>query len=196
MVIFDFDLTLVDTQPVEILRKARRWGSVMAQAPKLKVYDGIHKLIRDLDACDETLAIVTKSPDMVPRFFVKQYKWPVDIVLGHHQVNRRKPDPEALLMAMRKAGAKPGDTFHVGDQPEDTEASRAAGVTAIGAGWGLTDIGDLTESKPDHLFISVEELRVFLVEALQLAPPATFRDTGKTKVSASHRPPVNLGERR
>jgi len=161
MVIFDFDRTLVDTQPVGTLRKAKRWSSVMAQAPKLEVYDGIHEFIRELYAYNETLAIITKSPDMLPRFFVKKYRWPVDIVLGYHQVNRRKPDPEALLIAMRKAGAEPGDTFHIGDQPEDTEASRAAGVTAIGAGWGLTDIRDLTESKPDHLFNSVERLRVF-----------------------------------
>jgi len=175
MVIFDFDRTLVDTQPVEALRKAKRWSSVMARAPKLEVYDGIHELIRELDAHNEALAIVTKSPDMLPRFFVRKYRWPVDIVLGYHQVNRRKPDPEALLIAMRKAGAEPGDTFHVGDQPEDTEASsRAAGMTAIGAGWGLTDIRDLKESKPDHLSVPVEELRMFPVEVLQLAPPVAF----------------------
>ncbi len=86
MVIFDFDLTLVDTRPVETLRAAKRWRSVMAQASTLVVYDGIHELMRELDAYDETLAIVTKSPDMVPRFFVKQHKWPIDIVLGYHQV--------------------------------------------------------------------------------------------------------------
>jgi len=119
---------------------------------------------------------------MLPRFFVPKYRWPVDIVLGYHQVNRRKPDPEALLIAMRKAGAEPGDTFHVGDQPEDTEASsRAAGVMAIGAGWGLTDIRDLKESKPDHLSVPVEELRMFPVEVLQLAPPVAFCDTGKAR---------------
>ena len=45
MVIFDFDLTLVDTEPVEVLRAARRWNSVMARAPELEVYDGIHELL-------------------------------------------------------------------------------------------------------------------------------------------------------
>lgn len=166
MVIFDFDLTLVDTRPVEALRTARRWSSVMARAPDLEVYDGIHELIWELDAYDETLAIVTKSPDMVPRFFVKRHKWPIEIVLGYHQVKRRKPDPEALILAMRKAGAEPEDTFHVGDQPEDTEASRAAGVTAIGAGWGLDDTRLLEASEPDRLFMSVEELRQFFLELL------------------------------
>ena len=166
MIIFDFDLTLVDTQPVEALRAARRWSSVMARAPELEVYDGIHDLIWELDAYDATLAIVTKSPDMVPRFFVKRHNWPIEIVIGYHQVKRRKPDPEALVLAMRSADAEPRDTFHVGDQPEDTEASRAAGVTAIGAGWGLADTSLLETSNPDRLFMSVQELQEFFREIL------------------------------
>ena len=166
MVIFDFDLTLVDTEPVEVWRAARRWNSVMARAPELEVYDGIHELLRELDAYDVTMAIVTKSPDMIPRFFVRQYKWPIKVVLGYHQVKRRKPDPEALLLAMRKSGARAEDTFHVGDQPEDTDASRAAGVTAIGAGWGLADTSLLEASKPDHLFVSVQDSQKFFRETL------------------------------
>ena len=137
----------------------------MARVRELEVYDGIHELIWELDAY-ATLAIVTMSPDMVPRFFVKQHNWPIEIVLGFHQVKRRKPDPEALVLAMRSAGAEPRDTFHVGDQPEDTEASRAAGVTAIGAGWGLADTSLLETSKPDRLFRSVQELQEFFRESL------------------------------
>ena len=102
VIIFDFDLTLVDTQPVEALRAARQWKSVLARAPELEVYDGVHELLVELDARGQTLAIVTKSPDMVPRHFVKRYRWPIGLVLGYHQVKRRKPDPEALMLAMRK----------------------------------------------------------------------------------------------
>ena len=67
---------------------------------------------------------------------------------------------------MRKAGAEPENSFHVGDQPEDTEASRAARVTAIGAGWGLDDARLLEASEPDHLFMSVEKLRQFFLARL------------------------------
>ena len=62
---------------------------------------------------------------------------------------------------MRRAGAAPADSFHVGDQPEDTEAARAAGVMAIGAGWGLDNTRPLEASRPDRLFLSVGELRTF-----------------------------------
>ena len=163
MIIFDFDLTLVDTKPVEALRAAREWKSVMARAPTLEVYSGVHELLFDLAARGQTLAIVTNSPDMVPRFFVRRYRWPISIVIGYHQVSRRKPDPEPLALAMREAGGKRGETFYVGDQPEDTEASRRAGIVAIGAGWGSADVGLLRASNPDHLFTSIQECREFLL---------------------------------
>ena len=135
----------------------------MARVPELEVYDGMHELLFDLNAKGQTLAIVTKSPDMVPRHFVRRYRWPIGIVIGYHQVSRRKPDPEALVLAMREAGANRDQTFHVGDQPEDTEASRRAGIVAIGAAWGSADVRLLRASNPDHLFTSVQECREFLV---------------------------------
>lgn len=162
MVIFDFDQTLVDTSPVEHLRAARNWKAVMAQAPKLNVYDGVHELLNELHAAGERIAIVTKSPDMVAKAFIREHKWPIDIVLGYHQVRARKPDPEGLNLAMQKAGTVPGETYHVGDQPEDTQASRAAGVIALGSSWGLSDASALQASAPDAMFASVADLRAYL----------------------------------
>lgn len=166
MVIFDFDQTLVDTSPVEHLRAARNWKAVMAEAPRLRVYDGIHELIEELNAEGEALAIVTKSPDMVAKAFIRAHKWPINIVLGFHQVRRRKPDPEGLLLAMDQAGVQPGNTYHVGDQAQDTEASRGAGVVALGAAWGLTDLTELRQSRPDEIFQTVADLRAYFRDQL------------------------------
>ena len=164
MIIFDFDQTLVDTSPVQALRAARRWKDVMAQAPKLRVYDGVADLLAALHGKGQRLAIVTKSPDMVPKAFISQHKWPIDIVVGYHQVKKRKPDPEGLMFAMRQAGASPQETFHVGDQPEDTEASRGAGVVAIGSAWGIANTTLLKASKPDLIFTTVADLHTYLVK--------------------------------
>jgi HAD superfamily hydrolase (TIGR01549 family) len=166
LVIFDFDQTLVDTSPVEALRAARDWRGVMAQASRLTVYDGINELLNKLHRRKHPMAIVTKSPDMVPKAFIKQHKWPIEIVVGYHQVKTRKPDPEGLILAMTQAGAKPDETFHIGDQAEDTLASRAANVTAIGSAWGLEDRSALEASKPDHLFTAVDQLQSFLLKIL------------------------------
>jgi phosphoglycolate phosphatase-like HAD superfamily hydrolase len=65
---------------------------------------------------------------------------------------------------MAKAEESPETTFHVGDEPEDTVASRAAHIVPLGAGWGLDDVQALEASKLDHLFLSVAELRDFLLK--------------------------------
>ena len=166
MIIFDFDQTLVDTSPVEELRAARRWKDVMARAPELRVYDGVGELLDSLHKRGQKLAIVTKSPDMVPKAFIRAHRWPIDIVVGYHHVAKRKPDPEGLLLAMSQAGASPSTSFHVGDQPEDTEASRAAGTVAIGAAWGIQDTASLEASKPDAIFRSVAECSSFLIKRI------------------------------
>jgi HAD superfamily hydrolase (TIGR01549 family) len=167
MVIFDFDQTLVDTSPVEALRAARNWKGVMARASSLKVYDGVHDLLADLKAAGQPLAIVTKSPDMVARAFIREHGWPIETVIGYHQVTRRKPDPEGLLLAMSKASASPNSTYHVGDQAQDTEASRGAGVIALGAAWGTDDRHGLKASKPDEMFDAVAELHAYFRDRLK-----------------------------
>lgn len=137
----------------------------MSATPRLLVYEGVNDLLRELRASGQTLAIVTKSPDMVPKAFIKQHDWPIDIVIGFHAVTNRKPDPEALLLAMQQGGAIPAETFHIGDHPEDTQASRAAGIAALGSAWGLTDVSALRASAPDQLFETVAELREFLLRS-------------------------------
>jgi len=137
----------------------------MARVPELKVYPGITTLLGELHDRSQKLAIVTKSPDMIAKKFIERHKWPINIVVGYHQVrNKIKPDPAGLIIAMKQAGETPATTFHVGDQSEDTVASRAAKVMALGAGWGLTDIENLKASEPDHLFMSVADLRAFLLD--------------------------------
>ena len=69
---------------------------------------------------------------MVPKAFNRQHRWPIDIVVGYHQVRNQKPHPDGLLLAMSQARGSPDGTVHIGDRPEDTEASRAAGVAALG----------------------------------------------------------------
>lgn len=164
--IFDFDQTLVDTRPVESLRKARKWSAVLAQVDKLHVYDGITELLQELHDLGHALAIVTKSPDMVPRAFAALYRWPIDVVVGYHQVKRQKPHPEGLVFAMNRTKADAASTYHIGDHADDVAASRAAGVHAIAAGWGAQDLPTLQGAQPEQFFGTVPELRAFVRNAL------------------------------
>jgi len=171
MVIFDFDQTLVDTSSLLSLRRERNWSEVNRRMRELDPYLGVSELLGELHSFEQSLAIVTTSPSMVVEKFVGLHGWPIDLVVGYHQVSRRKPDPQGLLVALERCDADATTSFHVGDRPEDTEASRRGGLVAIGAGWGCEDIGLLEESAPDFLFMSVEELRRFLRDVLANGTP-------------------------
>lgn len=165
MIIFDLDQTLANTSIVADLRKARQWSAVMSSVPSIEVYPGVHDLIADLDRRKVPLAIVTKSPDMIPKAFIDHHRWPIKNVVGYHQVKNRKPHPEGLLLAIKNAGvADASAVCHVGDLPEDTEAARAAGALSIGAAWGTEDLAGLKESSPDYLFDSIRDLSKFLLK--------------------------------
>src|SRR5690606_32285589 len=47
-----------------------------------------------------------------------------------------KPHPSMILQAMAEAGSEVGKTVMIGDTTYDIEMARAAGVGAIGVGWG------------------------------------------------------------
>ena len=165
MLIFDFDQALVDTREAAPLRRARNRSQVNAIMRRLHPYPGITELLNELHALEQPMAILTSSPDMVARNFAQRHKWPIKTTLGYHQMGRRqKPDPYGVNLALQRHNADPTTSYHIGDREQDTLASRAAGVAAIGAGWGTEELDRLTASEPDHLFMSVAELRAFLLD--------------------------------
>jgi len=53
-------------------------------------------------------------------------------ILGGDSVQKRKPDPEALLKAMQSCKASRSETVMVGDSAVDIQAGKAAGVATCG----------------------------------------------------------------
>ena len=103
---------------------------------------------------------------MVPKGFIRRYQWPVACVVGYHDVNHHKPHPDGLLLALTQCEETSAGSYHIGDKAEDTQAARAAGIAAIGAGWGSEELDLLRESQPDELIMSVAEVRGFLMAAI------------------------------
>ena len=167
MLIFDFDQTLVDTSSVAHVRRALKWSTVMANMRALEPYPGVTELLAELRSLGQSLAIVTSSPDMVAREYAQRHQWPVEFVVGYHQMRgRQKPNPYGLNLALQQFGADAATSYHVGDTEQDTRASRAAGTITLGAGWDSHELDLLRDSHPDHLFMSVDALCTFLLGAL------------------------------
>jgi HAD superfamily hydrolase (TIGR01509 family) len=64
------------------------------------------------------------------------------------ETERRKPDPQPLLVALERLGVAPPQAAYVGDSPEDVMMARAAGVFAVGIPGGFPNRRALEASGP------------------------------------------------
>jgi len=101
------------------------------------LYEGIEALLDALDADGWLLAVATGKSDRGLR-----------LALEHHGLSRRfvslqtadrhpsKPHPSMIEAALAEAGADRAQAVMIGDTSFDMAMARAAGVRALGVGWG------------------------------------------------------------
>ncbi len=166
LIIFDLDLTLVDSKDVKKYRDEKNWKQVFGRISSIAPYPGIGELLEELHGKDLRIAIVTSSPDMYCKKIIDHQGWGGVIdkrdVIGYHQTARRKPHPEPIYKMLQHTKIPAEHAVHVGDEPKDTQAAQSAGVFAIGAGWDALDFPGLANSKPDIICKSVDDLGAFL----------------------------------
>jgi len=77
------------------------------------------------------LAIVTSKYSVESTFKVigQERKFSVVVMFGDYQ--KPKPDPESLLMALKKLQVKANETVYIGDRESDLLAAKAAGTYFI-----------------------------------------------------------------
>lgn len=76
-----------------------------------------------------------------------------------------KPDPGMVLNVLRDTGHAASDAVMIGDTTFDVEMARAAGVRAIGVGWGYHPVGALREAGASAIVESFDALDA-AIEAL------------------------------
>jgi pyrophosphatase PpaX len=82
-----------------------------------------------------------------------------DVVLAAEDATRHKPDPEPLLLALDRLGARPAEAAYVGDSPFDVAAAKAAGLFAIAVTWGgIHSEEALRAESPDAVVSTPAEL--------------------------------------
>jgi hypothetical protein len=117
-----------------------------------------HELPGRLRAEGHRVGIVTSSPRWYAETLMKQFSITADVLIAYHDTRAKKPDPEPIAAALNALSALATDAYHVGDAVIDHEASYHAGVTSIGAGWGVKDFAVLSSSAPDLLLMKPSSL--------------------------------------
>lgn len=116
-------------------------------------YPGIVDLIGSLRSRGVPLAVVTsKGSEMTARTLeVCGIADAFATVVTADQVERGKPDPEPVLLALERMGlsAEAARTLFVGDSPFDLRAGRAAGTRTAAALWGPFSHDALEAEGPD-----------------------------------------------
>ncbi len=92
-----------------------------------------------------------------------------ETIVGIDHVTCPKPDPEAVLLALRGVGSQPRRAVFVGDTPDDMQAAVGAGVAAIGVATGFHDRDQLLAAGALRVLSDLGEL------------PAILRDLGQSK---------------
>lgn len=78
-------------------------------------------------------------------------------IVTNHDVDNPKPHPEHALKALKILGAKPENSWIVGDDDVDITCGRDAGLTTVGAMWSHPD-GKEWKIQPDHLAYDIGDV--------------------------------------
>ena len=124
-----------------------RSSGAMADEP---LYDGIAELLPALIDDGWVLGVATGKSDRGLAHILAHHGIAAHfITLQTADRHPSKPHPAMIEAAIAEAGATPAATAMIGDTSFDIAMARAAGVRAIGVGWGYHPAGELEAAGAD-----------------------------------------------
>ncbi|GAA2694488.1 MULTISPECIES: HAD-IA family hydrolase [Actinosynnema] len=144
-------------------------------AHRVTVFPGVPELLRELRARGYGLTVATGKSGPRARSLLDAVGLLglFEIVVGSDEVERPKPAPDIVLAGLAALALDPGEALMVGDAVTDLASARAAGVTAVAALWGESEVAALLAAEPDAVLRAPADL-------LELCPPvASFHRVGR-----------------
>jgi pyrophosphatase PpaX len=130
-----------------------------------RAFDGIKDLVLRAKTAGYRIGVVTGKSRETALYSLEAFGLldAFSTIYGGDDVERQKPDPEAVVKILHDLGHQPGDLgFFVGDSAADVIAGRAAGLRTIGVTWGSPDHDELFASNPDIVVNTMSELAAAL----------------------------------
>ena len=148
----------------EMLRAYQPWYDshcAILTAP----YPGIVPLMQALREAGVKQAVISNKQDTaVKQLAAQHFPGLLETAVGESETVRRKPNPDAVLAALREMGVEKRDAVYVGDTEVDLRTAENAGLACAVVGWGFRTVEQLYEAGAEHIFQSAEELRGWLLE--------------------------------
>ncbi|MFC4768333.1 pyrophosphatase PpaX [Effusibacillus consociatus] len=124
------------------------------------IFPDVQEVLEELKNLGCRMAVVTSKMRLTAemglrRFGLERY---MGTIITIEDTEKHKPDPEPLLLAMKRLGADPVKTLMVGDSPYDILGGQSAGTATCGVAWSLRGREGLTRYKPDYLIEDMKQL--------------------------------------
>ena len=153
-----------EEQLTEMLRVYQPWYDshcAILTAP----YPGILPLMRALREAGVKQAVISNKQDSAVKQLAEQH-FPglLEIAVGESTTVRRKPNPDAVLAALREMDVDKADAIYVGDTEVDLRTAENAGLACAAVGWGFRTKDQLVDAGAGHVFQNAEELQAWLLE--------------------------------
>lgn len=157
---------------------ARLQAMEMAYCATPRPVPGMYDLLHALKEQDVRIGIITRNDREVSLRTLSSLQIPYDLLVSRDDVQKVKPHPQHVMVALEKWEIAPTRCVVVGDYWMDVEAGRAAGCRTVGI-WRLdVPINPFRNHPPDVL---VRELKA-LIDAgadFHVCPPETHHtDSG------------------
>lgn len=157
-IIFDLDLTLVDTTLAEPFRNKRDWRGAYSILPQCTVYEGFQEVFEVIRKFHISTCIVSTSPRSYVERAVNLFNLPINHIVAYHDAQPIKPHPAPMLKALNVLDAQAEDTISFGDRVIDIQSSNAAGIESVACFWGTKERKDLLESCYSHAIVNPAEI--------------------------------------
>lgn len=157
-IIFDLDLTLVDTTIVEQARHERNWQLAYSLIPQCKLYDGMDEVMEIIRKYNLKTCIVSTSPRTYVENMVKHFNLPIQHIVAYHDAKPIKPHPAPMLKALELLECDAKEAISFGDRVIDIKASNAANIESIACFWGTKEKHELIHSSYSHAIIKPIEI--------------------------------------
>lgn len=140
-----------------------------------KVYDGIPKLLENLQKKGIHLAVASSKPQIfveqiLEHFELSQY---FDVVVGSELDGTRVEKEEVVKEALNQlkiqskvANINKDNTAMVGDRKFDLIGAKEHNLAAIGVDYGYAEPGELEKEGADYIAQTVADLETYLVEGV------------------------------
>ena len=123
------------------------------------LYPGAMEAVEALKARGYGVGICTNKPEALAELLMTRLgvRDAFSSLVGADTLPVRKPDPEPLREAARRAGGDPAHCVLIGDSDTDRNTSRAAGVPSVLVTFGPSG-ADMAELQPEALLDRFEDL--------------------------------------